>query len=166
MAGRRRTHAELARDRRREADLYLEGWLQAEIAADLHLSEATVCRDLQAMQAEWLTSSLVDFDRAKAKELAAVDKLEREYWRAWQRSCEDAETERVEGTVEEPGKVVRTRKGQAGDPRFLAGVQWCIERRCKILGLDAPERMDWTSGGHVIRIEAVEVGGIDPDEDL
>jgi len=54
-----------------------------------------------------------------------------------------AETVKQKGTPgEEQGKVKtstveRTVKGQAGDPRFLTGVQWCIERRCKILGIDA-----------------------------
>ena len=30
------------------------------------------------------------------------------------------------------------RRGQAGDPAFLAGVQWCIGQRCKILGIISP----------------------------
>ncbi|MHC4984512.1 MAG: hypothetical protein ACYTF6_15275, partial [Planctomycetota bacterium] len=71
-----------------------------------------------------------------------------------ERSCEDAEssTLKTKGKVqkhqdsdgrfvaEQPAVVAKARKGQAGDPRFLAGVQWCIERRCKILGLDAPTK--------------------------
>jgi hypothetical protein len=32
------------------------------------------------------------------------------------------------------------KEGQAGNPAFLAGVLTCIERRCSILGLDAPKR--------------------------
>ena len=30
---------------------------------------------------------------------------------------------------------------QTGDPRYLAGVQWCVEQRCKILGLNAPQKV-------------------------
>lgn len=33
-------------------------------------------------------------------------------------------------------KIVKT----CGDTKFLAGVQWCIDRRCKLLGLDAPSK--------------------------
>lgn len=152
MKGKRRSPAELTRDRRRIADLYLQGYLQAEIAAELRLGQATISRDLAALHKEWLTSALLDFDQAKAQELAKIDRLEREYWTAWERSKEDAETvtERGKGTRPEgeerarPQQFERTmqRKGQVGDPRFLGGVQWCIERRCKILGIDAPERYE------------------------
>jgi hypothetical protein len=144
--GKRRSAAQLARDRRKTADLYLQGWLQADIAGFLGISQSTVSNDLKALQAEWLRSALLDFDEAKAREIAKVDRLEREYWAAWERSCEDAETTKQRGAPgEEPGKiktasVERTVKGQAGDPRFLQGVQWCIDRRCKILGVDAAQR--------------------------
>ena len=134
------------------ADLYLQGWLQSEIAEELGLSKATVCRDLQVLQREWLQSALVDFNEAKAQELAKVDRLEREYWAAWERSCEDAERERIEGNKDTPTKRVLTREEQSGDPRFLAGVQWCIERRCKIIGIDAPQRTEITGaeGGPIV----------------
>jgi len=145
MPARRRLAAELARDRRREADLYLQGRLQADIATELDINQSTVSRDLKALQKQWLASALIDFDEAKARELAKIDRLEREYWEAWQNSCEDAETVKQKGKPgEETGQVTtstveRTVKGQAGDPRFLVGVQWCIERRCKVLGIDVPE---------------------------
>ena len=126
MPGRRRSTAQLVRDRRRIADLYLQGWIQADIAAELGISQQTVSNDLKALQVSWLDSSLVDFNAAKSQELAKVDRLEREYWVAWLYSCEDAE-------------------GQAGDPRFLAGVQWCIGKRCKILGIDAASKVESVS---------------------
>jgi hypothetical protein len=127
------------------ADLYLQGWLQVDIAQELGINQSTVSRDLKALHKEWLHSALLDYDEAKAQELAKIDRLEREYWRAWERSCEDAETIRQEGPPAGPEKLVTTAKGQAGDPRFLTGVQWCIEKRCKVLGLDAPSKLDVTS---------------------
>jgi hypothetical protein len=112
----------------------------------------------------------MDFNEAKARELAKIDKLEREYYAGWRRSCEDEETTRqaTKGKVvkrkdeegelvsERPAEVTRTRKGQAGDPRFLAGVERCIERRCKILGIDAPTR-------HEIKANNIKItlGGVD-----
>jgi len=174
--GRQRDAAQRARDRRVIADLYLQGWLQADIADKLKINQSTVSRDLRALQAEWLESALVDFDDAKARELAKVDRLEREYWRAWERSCEDAETtvKKTKGAVkktvikkedgdeedgkskfvsERPAEVSQTAKGQAGDPRFLAGVQWCIDKRCKVLGIDAPVKLQL--GGNVAIIQRV-----------
>ena len=145
--GRRRNAAEIARDRRRVADLYLQGWLQIDIATDLGIDQSTVSRDLKALQGVWLKSTLIDFDEAKAREIAKVDRLEREYWEAWRRSCEDAETVRQEGDPKKPpSRVIKTSKGQAGSSQFLQGVQWCIDKRCKILGIDAPQKVevyDW-----------------------
>ena len=144
--GKRRSNGQLVRDRRRIADLYLQGWLQVDIADDLGISRATVTRDLQHLYKEWQESSLVDIDKAKARELAKVDRLEREYWQAWEHSCEDAETIRQEGTKKEdsiqPDKIVKTAKGQAGDPRFLVGIQWCINKRCEIVGMDAAIKVE------------------------
>ena len=148
MSGMRRSKSQIARDRRKIANLYLQGRIQADIGEELDINQSTVSRDLQALQEEWKNSSLIDIDEAKAKELAKVDRLEREYWDAWERSCLDEETKRLEGTLaagEEKGKTTKqvvTRKGQAGDPRFLTGIQWCIERRCKILGIDAPAKQE------------------------
>ena len=146
---RRRNRAEIERDRRRIADLYLQGWLQADIAKDIGVAQSTVSRDLVALHGEWKKSALLDFNEAKAQQLAKIDRLEREYWEAWARSCEDAETVRQEGGTKSkdgkllpPDKVVRTSKGQAGDPRFLQGVQWCIDRRIKILGVDSAQKLD------------------------
>jgi len=132
----RRSASQIAKDRRRVSELYLRGELQADIAEEVGRSQSTVCRDLQALQAQWLKDAAVDFDTAKAKEIAKIDNLERTYHSAWQRSCEDAETLIKDGTPEKVEKLKRTSKGQAGDPRFLQGVQWCIEKRCKILGIE------------------------------
>ena len=142
MAGKRRSTSQLTRDRRKIADLYLQGWLQADIARELGVSQLTISNDIKALHRQWLTESLIDFGAAKARELAKIDALERTYHTAWIRSCEDAETTRQEGSKTGVSKIVKTAKGQAGDPRFLAGIQWCIERRCKIMGIDAPTKMD------------------------
>lgn len=153
MPGKRRSKSQLDRDRRQIASLYLRGWLQVDIAEKLGISQQTVSLDLKALHREWQRSAIADIDKAKARELAKIDNLEREYWVAWRRSRKDAETiteknrgEAEDGKLIDPQRMFR-RKGQAGDPRFLQGIQWCIERRCKILGIDAPDRHDITSGG-------------------
>lgn len=137
------------RDRLRISDLYLQGWIQADIAEVVGVSQATISRDLKTLHDEWQQRALANFDEVKAEQLAKVDRLEREYWRAWERSCEDAETETQKTVEYGQGERVESqmqRKGQAGDPRFLVGVQWCIERRAKLLGLDEALKVavqDW-----------------------
>ncbi len=146
--GRRRGTSEIIRDRRRIADLYLQGWTQAAIAEDVGRGVGTINRDLKAIQAQWIESALIDFDDAKAQELAKIDRLEREYWDAWERSKQNKESTTKEQTKGEgvlgDGKVKAQKRseGQVGNPSFLSGVQWCIERRCKIIGIDAPVRQD------------------------
>lgn len=145
--------------------------MQVDIADELDISRATVSRDLTHLYKEWQESSLVDIDASKAQELAKVDRLEREYWVAWVHSCEDAETIRQEGSKTEagtvkPDKIVKTAKGQAGDPRFLAGVQWCITKRCEILGLDAAIKQDITSAGEKLKgYTIISPDDWDDDED-
>jgi len=151
--GMRRQAAEVARDRRKIAELYLAGWLQVDIAEKVGRAQPTVSRDLKALHQEWLADGARDFATAKARELAEIDNLEREYWRAWRASCEDAETVTEKGRggsgrVTSGEKTVQ-RKGQSGNSSFLTGIQWCIERRCKILGVDAPVKTNARVAGQV-----------------
>jgi hypothetical protein len=47
------------------------------------------------------------------------------------------------------------REQRDGNPAFLAGVMSCIERRCKLLGLDAPVKSELTGkDGGPIKTEA------------
>jgi len=69
-----RTKSQLARDRRKVADLYLKGVIQVDIAEKLSISQTTVSRDLKYLQKEWQSSALVDIDERKAEELAKVDR--------------------------------------------------------------------------------------------
>jgi len=155
-SGPKRTTIQIERDRREIADLYLQGWLQSAIAAhinkdtsrDYTLSQQMISYDLIRLQEQWRESALVDINEAKAQELAKIDRLEREYWDAWERSKENAETsvsERVDDGKGGHTKAQLRAVGQVGDPRFLAGVMSCIDRRCKILGVDAPDKSSNTN---------------------
>ena len=154
--------------RRQVSDLYLKGATQWEIAGRLQCSQGTVCNDLAAIREQWLQSSLVDFSQKKAEELARLDAVERAAWQGWERSFEDARTsyQRTEEALQSPPKatkgrseaeeeqarlvvvrriVAETRKGQAGDPRFLERVGWCIECRLRSSGLSRPRRTSRSS---------------------
>ena len=165
----KRSKSRIARDRKKMASMYLRGELQADIGGALGLTQATVSRDLKVLQSEWLESAAVDIDKAKSKELAKIDDLELEYWEGWRKSQEDAirtqQEEKEDGlrmkikdgenyTVTDIArKKVKTTTGQYGNPAFLRGIEWCINKRCDILGLDAPKQTDITSGGKPIVYE-------------
>ena len=118
---------------------YLQGEMQSQIAASFGVSQQQISQDLRAIRTQWLAATIRDFDALKAEELAKIDRVEREYWLAWERSQQDKEI-----SFEETGvKGTRTgsrSEGQAGNPAFLEGVLKCISKRCEILGLDAPKR--------------------------
>ena len=141
----------IAERRKTVASLYLRGKFQHEIAQEVNVDRGTVSRDLKAVEAEWLKSGVMDLNAAKARELAKIDETERQAWVGWEQSRKDAETMEVTGTAQggkgRPDKVKKITKGQAGDPRFLATILDCVKQRCQILGLEAPKKLDHTTGG-------------------
>lgn len=167
----KRTAGERERDYPEIAKMYLQGETQADIAREISskrhysLSRAQIAFDLKKIKGRWLESSLVDFDQIKAKELAKIDVLERAYWEGWDRSCknqEETQAEKVEdkNAAGNPSysrtKAKKIEKNRDGDVTFLHGVQWCIDQRCKIFGLLAPQRLqvDWR--------EEAKKAGVDP----
>lgn len=156
MAAPKRTADQILNDRRIIADRYLRGDHQADIARDLGLSQQQISYDLKIIRAEWLQSAIRNFDEAKAIELAKIDAVELEYWTAWKRSTEDKEITYSERS-EKGSKEGERREGQSGNPAFLDGILKCIERRCKLLGLDAPEKKEITgkNGGPVAITEVL-----------
>lgn len=152
MAAPKRTAFERERDLDRIAELYLQGKTQAEIAIVLAsereyaVTRQTIARDLRTVQERWQASATEKLSAARARELAKIDRLERTYWEAWERSCQARTISSAEECIGAGGlgrgmqrKGIR-REEQGGNPAYLAGVLQCIERRCRLLGLDAPDR--------------------------
>ena len=116
---------------------------QSELASRLGVDRSTVSRDLKVIKARWKESGVRDFEAAKGEELERIEHLEGEYWEAWEKSKGGHETTVTEQTSTPEGernKAAIRREDQHGDPRYLAGVQWCIDKRCEILGLKAPHK--------------------------
>jgi len=126
----------------RRADVaarYLRGEMQSQIAASYGLSRQQITADLATIRAAWLASAVRDFDAAKAEELAKVDEVERAAWDGWARSQQPKEVTHQEDR-DGKRKASLRKEGQAGNPAFLQVVLTCIDKRCAILGLDAPKR--------------------------
>jgi hypothetical protein len=127
------------------AELFLRGIKrQAELAQHLGVNRSTVSRDLKVLNARWKEAAVRDLDAAKGQELERLDQLEHEYWQAWQQSKGPHEVTTTEQTTGGDGDRVRAairKEEQHGDPRYLDGVQWCIEQRCRILGIHAPQKI-------------------------
>lgn len=114
-----RSNFQREQDLLRTAGWYLQGWTQRKIADALGVTQQQVSYDLQQIRAEWKERTALALDEHKTCELAKIDNMESGYWQQWQNSIDTSEH----------------KSGYVG---YLDGVQWCIEQRCKILGLYAP----------------------------
>jgi hypothetical protein len=156
----RSTAEELAIESRRSqiAGLFLQGIKrQNELAQRVGVDRSTVSRDLKALNARWKETAVRDLDAAKGQELERIDLLEQEYWQAWEKSKNGHETTTTEQTTTPDGERTKAgirREDQHGDPRYLAGVQWCIDKRCEILGLNNAHKVHLTGEGtHHVHID-------------
>ena len=131
-----RRDLKIAERRQDVAQMYLAGHTQAEIAHKWRVTQQQISLDLKWIHADWIESARMSMDEAKARELARINRLEREYWQAWQRSIGQRErtlTERTTGqSAYERAQILK--ENSNGDPRYLEGVRWCIEQRLKIFG--------------------------------
>jgi hypothetical protein len=164
--GPRRKKAQREKDLTLIAEWYCRGetqeWMAVELARlrksiGYRVSRQTISRDLKEIRSRWLESSVRDFDEAKAEELAKIDHLEREAWAEYLRSKE-VQKKSVHKTVQGDKSLHEAKLeelNRVGDVRFLQVVERCIDRRCKLLGLDAPVKTDITSGGQPLNIVEV-----------
>lgn len=162
---------EISKRRATVAAKYLKGWHQQKIADHCEVSVATICSDLKALHKQWLDRSQQHYDRHMARELAKLDHLEAEAWESYNESKQATEHYQRESqkNTARPGKPLDTTKSKgskilksAGDSRFLLIVENCIDKRCKILGINAAKRVEVTGadGGPIktenVRLEAVQ----------
>jgi hypothetical protein len=137
---------EVLRRRQMVADLYVQGVSQMAIAERLNTSQATVSADLKQIRREWRESAIRDFDHAQDRELAKIDRLEREAWAAWERSQKPQQSAVIEGEgAQQPRRKMM--RSQNGDPRYLELVHKCVAARCALLGLNAPQRLEHSGPG-------------------
>jgi hypothetical protein len=149
QTGRKRTQREREADRVEIIRMWTHGISIMDIARNISgnraysLSYVTIYKDVQVCLKQWRESILADVGELRAGELARINQIEQEAWAAWEKSKQIAEkkiTGRKTGSHE--GTVAQLiQEAQCGDPRYLQQVQWCIEKRCKLLGLDAPQKI-------------------------
>ena len=167
----RRTDEERERDRVLIARMYVRGKSIHEMMLAINalyperpVSSKAISADLTAIRDAWLRSSLLDFNEAKAKELAGIDEAEREAWDAWERSKEkhmrleyEVSDDQVPFSAEKIAQVQRKKKRKiieatVGDIRYLEMIERLKKMRCDILGLFEAKRIqvDW-------RTEAIQL---------
>lgn len=108
-----------------------------------------VKRDLRVIKENWKKSAAINFDQAKSEQLAKLDALEEMAWQELNRSTKPFKKTSIEttgGAYKERGasKQRVEQYDQTGDPRYMNVILSVIERRSRILGLDAPTKITET----------------------
>ena len=120
------------------SDLYLKGFSYRDIASKLKIGLKTIVDDMAIIRTEWQQYSVRKYDEWINEQLAKVDKIECEAWQGWERSQKDEISKEIK--VDKDGRSGRkTRRGQAGSPRFLEIALACVNQRQKLIGLGNTE---------------------------
>ena len=97
------------------ARLYLQGKTQTAIGKALGVTQQQICYDLKIVRKRWLDSSIRNFDEARAQELAKIDRVEAEFWAAWNRS------QRIKQVTGREAQGGHGREHRSCDPQGRAG---------------------------------------------
>jgi hypothetical protein len=131
-------------------ELYLKGYsqdkvteLMKEATGGHSFSNKTINQYIQKAVKSWQQSKDEMISTWKAEQLEKINLLETTYWEAWQKSLLTVKTNSKKQTKTEAGGMSLAEKREQerqsqGEVRFLQGIQWCIEQRCKILGVEVP----------------------------
>jgi len=111
------------------------------------LSYHQIYTDMRKVLDGWEADRKKLLDKHKALEIAKINRLETVYWDAWERS-KDPTTKTIVKKGGQP-KGMKDKKAivtdyvthethtteSVGSSKWLTGIQWCIQMRCKIMGL-------------------------------
>lgn len=145
--------------------LYVRGMDVPQIAALHGVSPATVSQEIRTAKITWKDQAYMDFDERISEELAKIAEVETNAWIGWEESRLDKVVETTERLKAEDGTRIKTttrREGQSGNPQFLNIALAAQERRQKLLGLDAPIKINPLVDQEAERV--AEAYGVDKDE--
>lgn len=130
------------------AELRLRGQSLSAIGKVLGVDGEAIRHHLKAtIEPAWRQSSKAD----ASIEIAKINHLEKTAWERWSRSLQPETLRDVRRELESPDganlyvvkKVLRKMtRHKVGETCWLQVIQWCIETRCKILGMFANKPID------------------------
>lgn len=162
-----RNPAQRLADRQLITRYRLQGVPLRQIPALVGLSLTTVKRELRAATAEWRSGMTANVEELAQRELQRLELLEANAWSEWERSRLNYVKVRSERITPEEAQafeaadssaapavalcgpagagplrlLTRETGNRVGDARFLQVILSAHERRCKILGIDAPVKV-------------------------
>lgn len=142
---------EIIERRKFVSEHFLIGWSQQKIADHCDVHQTTIFADINFLIGEWKASDLVDLDSKIELEIRRINNLESKAWDAFFES----KTVKSTSVSRQPNtKQNKTRRDpesfegidvstvvSGGDAKFLNIISDCIKQRCKLMGLDAPQKV-------------------------
>jgi len=136
--------------------LYLKGYTMDIIAKKLNkrneeegrgytITSPMVYYDIKRMLMKWKRENLDSIEVYLLKELKKLDAIEVEAWEAWEMSKKEKTRKKMQPAMDGDNAldcVELIEETTAGDPRYLDLLLSVQQRRAKLLGLDAPTRID------------------------
>lgn len=127
----------VARDREGQAvQMRLDGWGLQAIADEVGYKDASSARKAIMRGLDRL-SPPANIEELRRRELQKLDWIEEEVRVQWSRSCENKESKTVK-TKPDGTEVTERVEGQSGNQALIHQFIAVIDRRAKLLGLDAP----------------------------
>lgn len=150
--GNKFTRAEREEMREKIAGYRLRGMTFRDISAQVGLSLSYCYDEYKVVEQRWRASANESLTQLKAQELARLDIIEGEAWRAYERSQSERTAAEERFSYDKNGSRVRDggkakRQTRDGDARFLQIVLDCVDRRIKLLGLDSPDLIGASTNG-------------------
>lgn len=148
------------------SNLFLRGYTYREISERLNeenarrgvgytITKQMVYWDMQQLLIEWKRERMENIDDYVTQELRKLDKMEQQAWEAWEASKtgkmrtkektnkgRPIKTDAEDGDPEYYGYNETATETSAGNPRFLDLLLNIQQRRAKMLGFDAPIKVD------------------------
>lgn len=145
-----RTKFQRERDLEIITALYLECYSQYEIpkilkertGASYLLSRNQITYDIKTIRAGFKKKINHDLEEERNTKLAEVRNLKKIYLDSWMNSRKSSED-------------------KTGDPKYLAGVQWCIDKECDLLGVEARDLTDPETQKFRLIVESIPNKSVD-----
>jgi hypothetical protein len=145
----KRTDGERERDLAELAELHLKRYYQWEVIAIMNEKKATrgylytqqmIIIDLEEIYSRWRSSTLLDFNEAKWREIDTINLVEREAYRAWTRSIgnQTTITRDLSGddlTEEKAAELFSGKPEKKVTSEYLRVILACSDRRVALMGL-------------------------------
>lgn len=157
--GGKRTKEQREADKTFCADLFVKGYTYKQISEKLNewtkerglnyeISYRQIYVDINQVMIEWKKEQIDNIDKYISLELKKLDKIEVELWEAWEKSKKPKRKTKIDGgNIQNDivtGGVLDSRQleDRNGEPRYLELLLKVQERRAKLLGYNAPVKVD------------------------